>query len=115
MSKTRFSFAATSGSALDFRGHLTEWPGWREVRRLLLRGAGWGQQEGGGSCLVRILVPRVKDGAATALSRHAPSTMVFFFILEWSPLCGGGPWFLETLSPRETTAWRLADKGWWGP
>ena len=40
MSKNRFSFAATSGSALDFRGHLTEWPGWREVRRLLLRGAG---------------------------------------------------------------------------
>ncbi|KAI4539065.1 hypothetical protein MG293_010457 [Ovis ammon polii] len=27
VSKTRFSFAATSGSALDFRGHLTKRPG----------------------------------------------------------------------------------------
>lgn len=27
VSKTRFSFAATSGSALDFRGHLTKQPG----------------------------------------------------------------------------------------
>lgn len=45
VSKTPFSFAATSGSALDFKGHLTKRPGWHEVGCLLLLGAGWRQQE----------------------------------------------------------------------